>query len=266
MSKKQQRPQNPAEWRELLKTPYEYPEEIEEAPKRSLRRRARKVYRQGRKAELKRRLAEERRREPVTAGGAILVIVGFLALGAAATHWWPSHDAPARVVRPGTEAGASPEEGVPGEVRWRQGVGPSPSASPSDSPKPDLGKPEKTAEDWARAYWARNPPVDKTHKAAVDRAAPWMTSALRENLRQFDDKAWGELVSNGGVSTVDKVTVGPADDDRVRQQADTPTRVWRKVTVDTTVAGYRKYTDTKVLLTEIMRGDDGWRVGRILGV
>ncbi|MFI1798306.1 hypothetical protein ACH427_13280 [Streptomyces sp. NPDC020379] len=255
-------PRNPAEWRELLKTPYEYPEEIETAPKRSLRRRARKVYRQGQKVEVKRRLAEERRREPVTAGGAILVIAGFLALGAAATHWWPAHDAPARVVQPGTEADTHTAE-APSRA---PGAGPAASPSPSGSAKPDLGKPEKTAEDWARAYWARNPPVDKTHKAAVDRAAPWMTSALRDNLRQFDDKAWGELVSNGGVSTVDKVTVGPADDDRVSRQADTPTRVWRKVTVDTTVAGYRKYTETKVLLTEIMRGDDGWRVGRILGV
>ncbi|WP_146166793.1 hypothetical protein [Streptosporangium nondiastaticum] len=255
-------PQSSAEWRELLNTPYDYPEEIEEAPKRSLRRRARKVYRQGQKAELKRRLAEERRREPVTAGGAILVIVGFLALGAAAAHWWPNDGAPAKVVT----AGSAPETRTESASGEAGGVSAAPSAAAPAVPKADLSKPEKAAEGWARVYWARNPPVDKDHKAVVERAAPWMTPALSENLKKFDDPAWNEMVSNGGVSTVDRVTVGPADDDRVRNQADTPMRVWRKVTVETTVAGYRKYNETKALLTEITRGDDGWRVGRVLGV
>ncbi len=261
MSKKQQGPQDPAEWRELLKTPYEYPEEIEQAPKRSLRRRARKIYRQDQRGELKRRLAQERRREPVTAGGAVVLVVCLLAVGLAADHWWPDHaGAPSKVVQAG--AGQAPVT----ESAQGAGPGPGPSPSASASPQADLSTPEKTAEGWARAYWARNPPVDKDHTAPVGRAAPWMTEALTKNLEQFDDKAWYELVSNGGVSTVDKVTVGPADDDRVRMQANTPTRVWRKVTVDTTVAGYRKYADTKVLLTEITLGDDGWRVGRVLGV
>ncbi|MGK5731219.1 hypothetical protein [Streptomyces sp. URMC 124] len=255
-------PQSAAEWRELLNTPYDYPEEIEEAPKRSVRRRARKIYRQDQKAELKRRLADERRREPVTAGGAIVVIAGFLALGAAAAHWWPN-DTPAKVV----QAGSAPETRTESAPAQRTGApaAPSPSASAPALPKVDLSKPEKAAEGWARVYWARNPPVDKTHKAVVDRAAPWMTSALRENLKKFDDAAWNEMVSNGGVSTVDKVTVGPADDDRVRNQADTPLRVWRKVTVNTTIAGYRKYDETKVLLTEVTRDGNEWRVGRILG-
>ncbi|MEV4440673.1 hypothetical protein AB0K09_16930 [Streptomyces sp. NPDC049577] len=253
---------NPAEWRELLKAGYEYPEEIEQAPKRGLRRRARKIYRQDQKAELKRRIAEDRRREPDTAGGAIILLIGLLALGLAANHWWPDHaGAPSGVVQaggaPATSTKSSPD----------RGDGPAP-ATPSASPsaKADRSTPEKTAEGWARAYLTRNPPVDKDQKVPVRRAAPWMTDALKENLEQFDDKSWYQLVADGGVATVDKVTVGPADDDRVRKQADTPTRVWRKVTVDTTVTGYQKHNDTKVLLTEITLGSDGWRVGRVLGV
>ncbi|MGW1072745.1 hypothetical protein [Streptomyces sp. NPDC002537] len=260
---KADRPKNSAEWRELLKAGYEYPEEIEQAPKRSLRRRARKIYRQDQRGELKRSLAEERRREPVTAGGAVVMVVCLLLVGLAANHWWPDHaGAPSTVVQAG--GGNAPVT----ESAQDRGASPgsAPSSSPSAPPQADRSTPEKTAEGWARAYWSRNPPVDKDHTAPVLRAAPWMTDALARNLEQFDDKAWYELVSNGGVSTVDKVTVGPADDDRVRMQANTPTRVWRKVTVDTTVAGYRKYADTKVLLTEITLGDDGWRVGRVLGV
>ncbi|GHF44233.1 hypothetical protein GCM10010218_26940 [Streptomyces mashuensis] len=265
---KERKPQDPAEWRELLRTPYDYPDEIEEVGKRSLRRRARKIYRQDKKVEVKRRLAEERRREPVTAGGAIVVIAGFLLLGAAVQHWWPEDERPpAKVVRAGGGPDAQSEKadakgpGTPGAS-----AAPSPSPSASVAVPVDLGKPETAAEGWAKVYWARNPPVDKSHRAVVKRAAPWMTPALAENLAQFDDPAWNELVSNGGVSTVDHVTVGPADDDRVRSQADTPARVWRRVTVETTVAGYRTYNEKKVLLTEITRGGAGWRVGRILGV
>ncbi|MFH8787227.1 hypothetical protein [Streptomyces roseoverticillatus] len=263
MSKNQnQRPSS--EWRELLKAEYDYPEEIEKVGKRRVRRKARKAYRQEQREEYKRRLAEERRREPITAGGAILVMVVILAIGAAAAHWWPD-----RTGAPSTvgHAGDTAKNRTLDEPGTKPSSAPVPQPpQPSPSVKADRSKPEKTAEGWARAYLTRNPPVDKTHTASVDRAAPWMTDALVVNLKQFDDKAWAELVSNGGVSKVDKVTVGPADDDRVRKQADTETRVWRKASADITVKGYRTYTETRVYLTEIMLTSDGWRVGRVLGV
>ncbi|MET9413361.1 hypothetical protein ABZY03_04075 [Streptomyces klenkii] len=264
MSKdKNQRPSS--EWRELLKADYDYPEEIEKAGKRRVRRKARKAYRQEQREEYKRRLADERRREPITAGGAILVMVVVLAIGAAAAHWWPDRTgAPSTVGHAGdttrVQTGGGQDGGQPSTPPAPKPPQPSPSA------KADRSKPEKAAEGWARAYLTRNPPVDKTHTASVDRAAPWMTDALVVNLKQFDDKAWAELVSNGGVSKVDKVTVGPADDDRVRMQADTEARVWRRTSADITVKGYRTYTETRVYLTEIMLTSDGWRVGRVLGV
>ncbi|GGY05286.1 hypothetical protein [Streptomyces hiroshimensis] len=261
--KKEQLPSS--EWRELLKAAdYDYPEEIENAGKRRVRRRARKAYRQEQREEYKRRLADERRREPITAGGAILVMVAILAIGAAATHWWPDRaGAPSTVGHAGETSGNRTLD----EPGTQPPTTPAPQPpQPSPSAKADRSKPEKSAEGWARAYLTRNPPVDKKHTASVERAAPWMTDALAVNLKQFDDKAWGELVSNGGVSKVDKVTVGPADDDRVRKQADTETRVWRKTSVDITVKGYRTYTETRVYLTEIMLTSDGWRVGRVLGV
>ncbi|CAM5485553.1 hypothetical protein [Streptomyces abikoensis] len=264
MSKKQdQRPSS--EWRELLKADYDYPEEIEKAGKRRTRRKARKAYRQEQREEYKRRLAEERRREPITAGGAILVMVVILAIGAAVTHWWPDRTgAPSTVGHAGDTARARTMD-EPGGDRSSAPPAPQPP-HPSPSVQADRSKPEKTAEGWARAYLTRNPPVDKTHTASVERAAPWMTDALVVNLKQYDDKAWAELVSNGGVSTVGQVTVGPADDDRVRKQADTETRVWRRTSIDVTVKGYRTYTETRVYLTEIMLTSDGWRVGRVLGV
>ncbi|MFC5147509.1 hypothetical protein [Streptomyces aureoversilis] len=264
MSKKQnERPSS--EWRELLKAEYDYPEEIEKVGKRRVRRKARKAYRQEQREEYKRRLADERRREPITAGGAILVMVCILAIGAAVTHWWPDRTGAPSTVGHAGDTAKNRTMDAPDTAASSAPAAPR-APQPSPSVKADLSKPEKSAEGWARAYLTRNPLVDKTHTASVDRAAPWMTDALVVNLKQFDDKAWAELVSNGGVSKVDKVTVGPADDDRVRKQADTPVRVWRKVSVDLTVQGYRKYTETRVYLTEIMLTSDGWRVARVLGV
>ncbi|MCD9143896.1 hypothetical protein [Streptomyces albireticuli] len=257
-----QRPGTPAEWRELLKNGYEYPEEIEALGKRRVRRRVRKAYRQEQREEARRHLAEERRREPVTPGGAIVVIVGILALGAAVSHWWPDRGgAPATVVRAGSgdrteEPGAAGTPSAP----------PTPSAPASPAPVADLSTPERTAEGWARAYLTRNPPVDKKHSASVGRAAPWMTESLTENLTRFEDQAWGRLVSNGGVSTVKRVSVAASDDERTRLQADTPARVWRKVTVEVDVAGYTKYSENTVLQAEIVRSGGSWRVSKVLGV
>ncbi|MBB5121372.1 hypothetical protein AF335_13530 [Streptomyces eurocidicus] len=256
----EKQPGTPAEWRELLRNGYEYPEEIEALSKRRVRRRVRKAYRQEQRDEARRQLAEERRREPVTPGGALVVIVGILAIGAAVHHWWPDHGgAPATVVRAGSGDRTEEEPGTPSAL-------PSPSAPASPAPVADLSTPERTAEGWARAYLERNPPVDKKHSASVRRAAPWMTEALTDNLTQFEDKAWGRLVSNGGVSKVKRVSVAASDDERTRLQADTPSRVWRKVSVDVDVAGYTKYGETTVFQTEIVRSGGSWRVSKVLGV
>ncbi|MFD0383192.1 hypothetical protein ACFQ2B_14995 [Streptomyces stramineus] len=153
MSKKQdERP--PSEWRELLKAEYDYPEEIEKAGKRRVRRRARKAYRQEQREEVKRRLAEERRREPITSGGAILLIAAVLAVGAAATQWWPDRTgAPSTVGHAGDRARTldAPDSAPPSAPPAPRAPQPSPSATA------DLSKPEKSAEGWARAYLTRNP-------------------------------------------------------------------------------------------------------------
>jgi hypothetical protein len=253
------KPRTAADFRDLLKEHYEVPEETRKGKRRE-RRRARKEHRQKQRVNTRQVLEEERRREPMTAAGAAVIIVVIFGVGFAATHWWGKGDdggrttvatSPTPTVTDDGESGASSTPSAPA------------SPSPSSSVAVDLSTPEKTAEGWARVYLARNPPVDLKHETVVERAAPWMTDALTKNLIGNDDKLWNDLVSNGGVSTVTGADVGKAAQGL---PVDTPLRVWRKVTVQTSVEGYKKYDKTIVLQAELTHSGSDWRVSRVLGV
>ncbi|MGW1076036.1 hypothetical protein [Streptomyces sp. NPDC002537] len=252
-------PKSPLDWRELLKTGYDYPEEMK-TDRRGERRRARKQYRQRERDGLKQVLEEERRREPMTAGGAVLVLVVILAIGWASARWFFHEDGQA----PESAAAAStPAESGPAEPRGTPDTKVSPqSADPSGDA--DLSSPEKAAEGFARAYFTMNPPADKTHETVIRRTSPWMTEALTRNLLMYPDRAWNELISNGGISTIASVTVKKADQNR---PVDTPLRAWRTVTVEAAIDGYKQYRQSYVLQTEMRRSSDNtWHVARVLGV
>ncbi|WP_432017660.1 hypothetical protein [Streptomyces hydrogenans] len=253
----------PQEWRELLRTTYDYPEEVNEG-RRAKRRRARRAYRQSERRRTAEWISRERRREPITAAGALLVVVVILAMGALARFGpdWirGERDGGAGKVT-ATQPAASPsDDGKPGAG---SGADSPPPASPSPSVAVDLSNSEKVAEQFVRHYLTRNPPEDQDHTAAVLRAQPWATPGLVENLANHSDPAFAKLVSHGGVSTVSTVKVEPADQGL---PVDTPVRVWRKVTAKVDVQGYTDYSETTTLQTELTSTGAGWRVSRILGV
>ncbi|MGW6569960.1 hypothetical protein [Streptomyces sp. NPDC054975] len=249
----------PQEWRELLRTTYDYPEEVNEGRRRQ-RRRARRAYRQSERRRTAEWISRERRREPITAAGALLVVAVVLAMGLLARFGpdWirGERDSGAGKVT-ATQPAASPsDDGKPGAAS-------PPPASPSPSVSADLSDPEKVAEQFVRHYLTRTPPGDQDHTAAVLRAQPWATPGLVENLANHDDPAFDRLVSRGGVSTVSTVKVEPAGQSL---PVDTPVRVWRKVTAKVDVEGYTNYSETTTLETELTNTGAGWRVSRILGV
>ncbi|MET9365798.1 hypothetical protein ABZX93_33485 [Streptomyces sp. NPDC006632] len=255
---KDKAPRTPADFRELLREQYEFPEEAKQG-KRRQKRQMKKAVKQNRRAVTKQVIEEERAKEPMTAAGAFVVIVVILAIGYGATHqWFAGDDKPSTVAsssRPtASAAGAGPA--TPSPLA-------SPSPSPSVSPVADLSTPEKTVDGWARVYLTRNPPADGSHQKVVDRSVPWMTDALAKNLAGNADKLWNDLVSNGGISTVTSVETGKPDEGL---PVDTPLRVWRKVTVKTVVEGYKKYEETTVLQAELTQDNDKWRVSRVLGL
>ncbi|WP_411078261.1 hypothetical protein [Streptomyces sp. cmx-10-25] len=252
---------SPQQWRDLLSTGYDYPEETEEG-RRGRRRRARRAYRKSERGRTKEWIEQERRREPIGARAALAVVLVLLAVGVLARvgpGWLTGRGAPASSVA------TAPSPTVPGTPPASDGGDdkPAPTVSSSPSASADLSAPDSVAEEFVRHYLTRNPPEDQDHTAAVERAAPWATEALTVNLARSDDPAWGRLVSRGGVSTVSAVTVKPAGQ---QLPVDTPLRVWRTVTAKVDVVGYTTYTETTTLQVEVINDGENWRVSRILGV
>ncbi|MFF6984265.1 hypothetical protein ACFZAV_42885 [Streptomyces sp. NPDC008343] len=252
----------PQEWRELLRTSYDYPEEIEDAPRRK-RRRLRRAHRTAQRERTAEWIREERRRDPLRPGAALVIVAAVLVVGALARYgpnlFDGDDDGRGRNVTATASASPTTDQGAAAD----SSPSPSASASPSPSASVDLSKPDTVAKEWARLYLTRNPPVDEDHTAAVRRAAPYSMPALTENLANSSDPAWNRLVSNGGVSTVGTVTVKPAGGDL---PPDTPLRVWRTVTATVKVAGYTDYTEKTTIQAELTNTGDGWLVSRVVGV
>lgn len=258
------KPRGPDGWRELLNEALPArPQPENTTGSRRERRRARKAAGIEHRWRTREAIDAERRREPVTAGGAALLIVAILAVGAGA-RWLSGEDyAPATpAVSPSAEVTQAPspppaERDDPPAARDQIELA-------DEDEAPDLSDPEQVAREWASAYLTRNPPEDQGHTASVERAAAWMTEALALNLAEHDDPLYHTLVSRGGVSEVTDVTVETADPDL---GTDTPVRVWRQLSITVEVQGYTDYTDTHEVQAEIIQADeDAWLVARVLGL
>ncbi|MFI8829021.1 hypothetical protein [Streptomyces sp. NPDC053431] len=256
MSKEEQ---SPPHVRELLKAQYDYPEDVETGRGGS-RRRARRAYRRSERQRTAAWIEQERRREPITARAALVVVTVLLGMGVLARlgpGWITGGDERADQVVAGPSAFPA------GAANSKPAVSSSPPLSPLASPSADLSLPDRVAEAFVRQYLTRNPPKDQDHTAAVGRAAPWATPALVENLSQHDDPPFGRLVSRGGVSMVSTVTVKHAGQ---QLPGDTPLRAWRTVTAKVDIVGYTSYSETTTLQCELINTDGEWRVARVLGV
>ncbi|MER8039408.1 hypothetical protein [Streptomyces hydrogenans] len=261
MAKNEENETSPDEWREILAS-FQYPDDVKGAPRRQ-RAGAKRAHRAQVRRDTAEWVREQRRREPLRPVGAALILALILALGLGARWIWPGllGDGPATKVTATTPTPTQTADDKPNSPE------PQPSsAEPSTSPTGavDLTKPERVAEEAIRIYYTRNPPVDRTHKTVVERAAPYMADSLALNLMGNSDPAWDRLVSRGGVSTVRTVKVTPAGTDL---PGDTPVRVWRTTTATIDVKGYETYSETATLHVELMlTGEDEWRITRILGL
>jgi hypothetical protein len=236
---------------------YDYPDEIRHGPRRG-RRAAKRAYRAAERARTAEAFNAER-----TAAGPVRALAGIAALAILAGAAWlfgraVDHSAP------DPAAAAAATSATPTAA-------PAAPATPSGPPTPDSSLaradrtgPERVAGDWVRAYLTRDPLADQSHTAAVDRAAPWAVAALTANLAAYPDPAFDRLVSLGATATVTAVDVGrPAQG----LPADTPLRVWRQAVAQITLASdERTSTETRTVQVELVSGNGGWLVSRVLGV
>ncbi|MGW2255407.1 hypothetical protein ACWCXH_35305 [Kitasatospora sp. NPDC001660] len=253
-------PNSPQDWRDLLRSDYRYPAELDTLSRRQ-RRRAKKAWRHQDRTDRLQWLREQREAEPATAGRTIVLVVALVAVVFGSALFFRHGHTPVTLSSSG--GGAVTATATAPAVAP---VSTTPAASPSTAP-PVLTDPAVVAEGFTRVYLTRNPMTDHNHAASVHRAAKWMAPPLVDNLTTYPDPAFDALVSRAGVATVTAVKVESAGNDL---PGDSPLRVWRKVTATIAVAGqggHDSYTDTRVLTEEMTTSGDGqWRVSRILGV
>ncbi|MFI9194242.1 hypothetical protein ACIG0A_33690 [Streptomyces californicus] len=242
----------PEDWRNILAS-WDYPDDTRTGTRRE-RRQAKRQHRKDARRHTADWIREERRRDPIRPGCALVGVLLVLAVGAGARYLSAPDDAtPARPSASAGPADAKPPASTPAPAKAS-----SPSPAPADTADPDA-----VAAAAIRGYLTRNPPVDGGHAASVRRAAPYMTRSLVTNLTESADPAYARLVSRGGVAAVSRTTVKPAG---AELPVDTPLRVWRTVTAEVEVAGYEDYAETVTLRTEVVSTGSRWRVARILGL
>ncbi|MEU1277668.1 hypothetical protein [Streptomyces sp. NPDC005805] len=259
--KRRQEPPEPEAWRQMLNAQYDYPDDLTPANAgRKARRSARKEWRAADREARRAYVRGLREKEPATPGGIILLAVVLLAVGALGMWLFP-RDTDDRA-QPANRVSASPTaaDTAPGSPDGK-GQQPPASASPSETAA-DLSRPDTVAAAFIKAYLTRDPVKDQGPRASVERAEPWMTKSLTQNLIAHPDPAYQRLVIQGGVATVKKVDVAEAGDEL---PVDIPkVRAFREVSASIVVEEWETVTEVRKLHLELVYTEKGWLVGRIL--
>ncbi len=250
------KPPTPQHWRDLLKADYDYPDDlVSTQDSRRQRRRARKQWREDDREARKQWVQRKREEEPVTPGGVIVIMAVILLIGVGGA--WLAHSG-GRSGRTSAAASPSPTAAPSTPSSPTDGAG-APTASAS--PVVDMRNPDLVASAFITAYLTRDPVKDQSWQPSVERAAPWMTSALHDNLMKFPDPAFKRLVIAGGVARVVNVSVQPGGDGL---PPDLPKeRVYRTTTASIEVTSDKATTQTRTLHLELVYGQTGWLVSRI---
>jgi cytoskeletal protein RodZ len=246
-------PQSAAEWRELL-AKEELPPEIGDLRGRK-RRKAKRRWRSARRDERTEWIREERKKTPTPT--VIPVIALIVAAAVAGAAWlWPDHHGADTAKPKATPTVQAPE------------AAPSASPTPTASAPTVADNPEAVAKAFVTAYTARRPVQDGSHKAAVQRAAPYASTPLVENLTKHDDRDFNQLVAAQATEAKPtKVDIGqPSAKDR--PAPDTSVRVYLQADVTLDVKATDPYSYTRHLTIEVARADAAsrWMVTRVLGL
>ncbi|MFK0296336.1 hypothetical protein ACIQU6_38495 [Streptomyces sp. NPDC090442] len=251
-------PQTAAEWRAALrKDPL--PDEVTELPLRQ-RRRAKKAWRSARRDERVAWIKAERRKvpTPLTVPIVALTVAGLIA--GAAWLWPHNNDQPPLKAAPTPSAHPTTPDNEPTHAPT-----PTPTPTPT-SAHPTT--PDAVAQAFTTAYTTRIPLQDGTHTAAVQRAAPYASTALVDNLKHHDDADFNKLIAAQATQAKPSKVEIAQPTEKQRPAPDTSIRLWRQATVTIDVKGTDAYRYTRHLTLEVSRADVGrpWAVTRVLGV
>jgi hypothetical protein len=266
------RPDQPANWRDVIRADYDYPDDIDELSRRE-RRKAKRAWRRDDQAQRMVWLRERRQAEP-TSPVAVVVAVVILAIvvlgiGGGLPRILRGEKPESRnvgLLTPSLPPGQPDTTGQPG------GTTPSVLSPTSTSSIPPVltERPSASATtaasdvttSWARAFYTRDPTVE-TYDELVAKTAQFMTAEVASSFVAAGDSTYDALKADRGKSTIVSVAVAAPRPDSA--PVDTPTRISRLVTVTIDVSGKQPGRITLPLVVTLTPQGSQWVISDVNG-
>lgn len=263
-------PPEPENWRSVINSDYEYPEELDELSRRE-RRQAKKTWRRDDHAARIAWLRNQRQAEPVSPAAivvlVVLVMIVILGLGGGLPRILGGDDGekqpvglltPARSVVLPTAPASTDTSGLPSTT-------PTPSVPPPESRRPPAAATAdatKLVETWARAFYTRDP-ASESYSQLINKCAQYVTPGVAASFAAAGDSTYDALKATNGKSSVVAAVAGPPREDVA--PVDTPTRITRllKVTISTTGTKPQRF-EVPLLVTVILQ-EERWLISDVSG-
>jgi len=261
-------PEEPANWRDVVRSDYRYPDELDELDRRS-RRRAKKSWRRDDYAQRMAWMRQQRQAEP-TSPIAVVVVVVLLAivvlgLGGGLPRLFGRDEPAGREVGLLTPSNPAPVPPATGETDAETRSTPSMIAPPVLTQRPSAAATVAAADvarGWAQTFYSRNPAAE-TYDDLVTKASRYTTSDVSNSLREAGDSTYDALKTNQGTSRVEGVEIQPPKADGA--PVDTPTRITRLVTITIDLSGKQPQRIVLPLLVTLALDGVEWVVSDIDG-
>ncbi|TCC33715.1 hypothetical protein [Kribbella sindirgiensis] len=268
------RPDEPTNWRDMVRTDYDYPDEIDELSRRE-RRRAKRTWRRDDQAQRVAWLRQQRQAEPTSPATVIVAVVILaivvLGLGGGLPRLLRGDEPPARGDVGVLTPSQPPDQAQSPDAPQSSTSTPSGPATLQNSTPPILTErptaaattaATSTLNAWARVFYTRDPSRE-TYANLIDKTAAYITSELGQSLQSEGDSTYDALKSDGGKSTVASVKVEMPKPDSA--PVDTPTRISRLVSVTIDVTGKRPNRMVLPLLITLVPEGTSWVISDLNG-
>lgn len=246
------RPEAPANWRDVVRPDYSYPDEIDDLRRRD-RRQAKRSWRRDDHAERMAWLRQQRQAEPTSPVTVIVAVVilaiVILGLGGGLPRLLGGDEPASKDVGLLTPSAPAEQPGPSEPAPTAPASTLTPTSSISTPPvlteRPSALATTAAADvvtKWARMFYTRDPAAE-TYTDLVNKTGPFISDEVGESLVASGDSTYEALKNDGGKSSV--VSVGVTVPRPDSAPVDTPTRISRLVTVTIDITG--KHPDRIVL-------------------
>jgi hypothetical protein len=267
-------PPEPDNWRSMINSDYEYPEELDDLNRRE-RRQAKKTWRRDDHAARIAWLRNQRQAEPVSPVAIVvlvaIVMIVILGLGGGLPKILGGDDSadkkPVGLLTPGGSVVLPTAPASSSSATQVPVGGPSTALTtpPAETSRPGAevtARASDVVNAWAREFYTRDPAVE-TYAALVAKCAKYMTPEVAASFTAAGDSTYEALQKDGGKSTVLAAPVGSPMANAA--PVDTLNRITRlvKVTINVTGKGAQRF-DVPLLVTVVSENGQ-WLISSVSG-